>query len=89
MFLINLLKQFQKLLNESNVNVEKCSEGISIVMGVIGKYSGRTIFDMSFETAKNIAKILLKREPKNNEEILNVMSEISNMASRKCMFNDK
>ena len=50
-------------------------------MGVIGKYSGRAIFDMSFETAENLAKVLLKREPKNNDEIYNVMSEISNMAT--------
>jgi CheY-specific phosphatase CheX len=48
-------------------------------MGIIGKYSGKVIFDMSFETANNLANILLKREPKNNEEVLNVMSELTNM----------
>ncbi len=62
-------------------NVEKISQGISIVMGVIGKYSGRMIFDMSFETAQNMAKALLKRETKNTEEMLNVMSEVANMAA--------
>jgi DNA-binding NarL/FixJ family response regulator len=76
-----LTKTLPEIGNESNINVEKCSEGISIIMGIIGKYSGRAIFDMSFETASNIAKVLLKREPKNNEEILNVMSEVSNMAA--------
>ena len=76
-----LTKTVPEIENESNINVEKCSQGISIVMGVIGKYSGRAIFDMSFETASNLAKVLLKREPKNNEEILNVMSELSNMAA--------
>lgn len=76
-----LTKTIPEITDESNDNVEKISKGISIVMGVIGKYSGRTIFDMSFETAQNLAKLLLKREPKNNEEILNVMSEISNMAA--------
>lgn len=55
------------------------SEGISIVMGITGKYLGRLIVDMSFDTANNLAKELLKREPKNNEEMLTVMSEISNM----------
>lgn len=76
-----LTKTVPEITNESNENVEKISEGISIVMGVIGKYSGRTIFDMSFDTANNLAKVLLRREPKNNEETLNVMSEIVNMAA--------
>ena len=86
-----LTKTVPEIINESNVNVEKCSKGISIVMGVIGKYSGRIIFDMSFEAAQNIAKVLIKREPKDNEEILNVMSEISNMiAGNACsMINKK
>ena len=86
-----LTKTIPEIINESNVNVEKCSKGISIVMGVIGKYSGRIIFDMSFEAAQNIAKVLIKREPKDNEEILNVMSEISNMiAGNACsMINKK
>ena len=76
-----LTKTVPEITNESNENVEKVSHGISIVMGIIGKYSGRIIFDVSFETAQNMAKSLLKREPKNNEEILNVMSELSNMAA--------
>lgn len=86
-----LTKTVPEIVDESNINVEKCSHGISIVMGVIGKYSGRAIFDMSFETAENIAKVLLKRDPKNNEEILNIMSEISNMsAGNACsMINKK
>jgi DNA-binding NarL/FixJ family response regulator len=74
-------KTVPEITDESNINVEKYSEGISIVMGVIGKYSGRAIFDMSFETANNLAKVLLKRDPKDNNEILNVMSELSNMAA--------
>jgi DNA-binding NarL/FixJ family response regulator len=85
-----LTKTVPEITDESNINVEKNSEGISIVMGVIGKYSGRAIFDMSFETANNLAKVLLKREPKNNEEILNVMAELSNMvAGNACSMVNK
>ena len=86
-----LTKTIPEITGESNINVEAQSQGISIVMGIIGKYSGRAIFDMSFGTAENIAKALLKREPKNNEEIYNVMSEISNMtAGNACsMINKK
>jgi CheY-specific phosphatase CheX len=86
-----LTKTIPEITGESNINVEKSSEGISIVMGIIGKYSGRAIFDMSFDTASALAKVLLKREPKNNDEILNIMSEVSNMtAGNACsMINKK
>ena len=86
-----LTKTIPEIADESNINVEKSSQGISIVMGIIGKYSGRAIFDMSFDTASALAKALLKREPKNNDEILNVMSELSNMiAGNACsMLNKK
>jgi len=86
-----LTKTIPEVTDESHVNVEKYSKGISIVMGIIGKYSGRIIFDMSFEAAQNIAKILIKREPKDNEETLNVMAEIANMiAGNACsMINKK
>ncbi|MDD7795476.1 response regulator [Clostridium sp. 'White wine YQ'] len=76
-----LTKTVPEVTEENNIDVEKSSRGISVVLGIIGKCSGRMIFDMSFETAENISKILLKRDPKNSEEILNVMGEISNMAA--------
>ena len=86
-----LTKTVPEITGENNINVEKSSQGISIVMGIIGKYSGRAIFDMSFDTASALAKALLKREPKNNDEILNAMSELSNMiAGNACsMINKK
>ena len=65
-----LTKTIPEITNESNVNVEKDSKGISIVMGIIGKYSGRIIFDMSFETAQNIAKALLKENLKIMKKFL-------------------
>jgi len=35
--------------------------------------------DMSSVTANNLATVLLKRDPNNTEELLNIMSEVSNM----------
>ena len=86
-----LTKTLPEIADESNVDIAIHSEGISIVMGIIGKYSGRLIFDMSFETANKLAAVLLKREPNNTEEVLNVMSEIANMfAGNACsMINKK
>ncbi len=86
-----LTKTVPEIITENNINIEHSSRGISIVLGIIGKYSGRMLFDMSFETAENISKTVLKREPKSNEEMLNVMGEISNMiAGNACsMINKK
>ncbi|MHC1749339.1 MAG: response regulator [Cellulosilyticaceae bacterium] len=74
-----LTKTIPHITDESNANVARHSEGISIVMGITGKYSGRLILDMSFETAGNLSQNLLKRMPTGNEEMLNVMSEVANM----------
>jgi len=86
-----LTKTMPEIADESNADLAIHSEGISIVMGITGKYSGRLILDMSFETAKKLSAVLLKREPENDEELLNVMSEIANMfAGNACsMINKK
>lgn len=87
-----LTKTIPEFANETNNNnIEQSSRGISIVLGIIGKYSGRLILDMSFETASKFSTALLKREPKDNEEILNIMGEIANMyAGNACsMINKK
>lgn len=76
-----LTKTVPEITNERFENEEKISAGISVVMGIIGKYSGRLIIDMSRETAEKFAKNVLRREPKNNEEVLNVISEVANMCA--------
>jgi len=74
-----LTKTIPEITDESNDNLAIHSEGISIIMGITGKYSGRLILDMSSVTANNLATVLLKRDPNNTEELLNIMSEVSNM----------
>lgn len=76
-----LTKTVPLIKDEVDIEKEIKSKGIAIVMGIIGKYSGTMIFDMSNETAKKFATALLKAEPKNNEEQLNVIAEIANMLS--------
>ncbi|PJI07769.1 MULTISPECIES: response regulator [Clostridium] len=53
--------------------------GISVVMGIIGKYTGRLIINVSYENANKFAKLLLKRDCKNFQESLNVLGEFSNI----------
>jgi DNA-binding NarL/FixJ family response regulator len=55
------------------------SRGISVVIGIIGKCSGRMIFDLSKETAKKLAEIALKREVKSMDECLAMAGEFANI----------
>lgn len=57
------------------------SKGISIVVGIIGKYSGRMILDMSMETAKLLAEKALRREVKNQNEVIATIGEFTNIVS--------
>ncbi|HBC97453.1 MAG TPA: two-component system response regulator, partial [Clostridium sp.] len=74
--LVKCIPEFEK---EDKSNVEHVSKGISIVMGIIGKYSGRMLLDMSYDTAESFSTFMLKRKPKSSEEMLNIMGELSNM----------
>lgn len=74
-----LTKTVPEFGDESNSDEQQVSRGISVVMGIIGKYSGRMLFDMSYDTAEKLSNFMLKRAPKNAEEMLNIMGELSNM----------
>lgn len=76
-----LVKTIPEYQQENDENVEQVSRGICVVMGIIGKYVGRMIIDMSHETAAKLSAAVLKREPKNMEETLNFMSEFANIAA--------
>ncbi|QGU96304.1 response regulator [Clostridium bovifaecis] len=76
-----MLKVVPEFQDEDTLDVELTSRGISVVMGVIGKYSGRMIFDMSYDTAEKICTSMLRREPKELQEVLNVMGEFTNIVA--------
>jgi DNA-binding NarL/FixJ family response regulator len=57
------------------------SKGMTIIIGVIGKFSGRLLLDFSQDTANSLATAVLKREPKSNDEMMAVLSEFTNIIS--------
>lgn len=57
------------------------SQGMTIIMGIIGKFSGRMLFDLSTETANKISAAILRREPANKDEITAVLGEFANIVS--------
>lgn len=84
------LKDVPTFKEELKMNDEKTSGGFSVVMGVIGKYGGRMLLDMSGDTARNIAAYLLKEEKPNREHVVNVIAEISNIiAGNACSMINK
>jgi CheY-specific phosphatase CheX len=66
---------------EYSCNEEYESEGMTVIVGIIGKFSGRMLIDLSIETAKNMAAAILRREPKNNDEMIAALGEFTNIVS--------
>lgn len=57
------------------------SEGMTVIVGIIGKFAGRMLLDLSKDTANNMAAAVLKREPKNSEEMIAALEEFANIVS--------
>jgi DNA-binding NarL/FixJ family response regulator len=57
------------------------SQGVVVVIGIVGKYSGRMLLDLSDETAQNLAVKALRREPRNRDEVLAMIAEFANIVS--------
>ena len=57
------------------------SQGITVVIGIIGRYSGSVIIDISEQTAEQMAKVLLRREVKGQDEVLAMAAEFANIVA--------
>lgn len=66
---------------EYSTHKEYESKGITVLVGIIGKFSGRMLIDLSKETANNISEALLRRAPRNNDEIVAAIAEFTNIVS--------
>ncbi|AFM39671.1 response regulator containing a CheY-like receiver domain and an HTH DNA-binding domain [Desulfosporosinus acidiphilus SJ4] len=60
-------------------DVNYVSKGITTVIGIIGRYSGSMILDLSLETAEQIVEALLHRPSKNREEVIAMVAELANI----------
>lgn len=85
-----MFKSVPNYAEEASLNSEQKSRGISVVMGIIGKYGGRMILDMSDHTAENITSSLLKKDIPSRDEIINCIGELSNIvAGNACSMMNK
>ncbi|MBP2028969.1 DNA-binding NarL/FixJ family response regulator [Acetoanaerobium pronyense] len=64
---------------DSKNSKSEASRGVSCVIGIIGSFPGRLIIDMSMETASKITDTIFNRENKGMDEIINVVSELTNI----------
>lgn len=60
---------------------EQKSSGMTVIIGIIGKFSGRLLIDLSMETANHLAAALLKKEPGDNGEVIAVLGEFANIVT--------
>lgn len=78
----NINKMTKTLLTykeEYSCDKECESEGITIIIGIIGKFSGRMLIDLSQETANKLAAALLRREPQDNDQMMAAIGEFTNI----------
>lgn len=76
-----MTKTIPNFIDEHLSNDLLKSQGISVVVGIIGKYSGRMILDMSIETATILSSKALRRETNNSNEVMAVIGEFTNIVS--------
>lgn len=55
------------------------SQGITTVIGIIGRHNGVMVLDFSTETAEKFVDALLHRPSKNEDEILTMVAELGNI----------
>jgi DNA-binding NarL/FixJ family response regulator len=85
-----LFKSVPVFQAEIKNNDAQVSRGISVVIGMIGKYSGRLILDMSNETARKMAGTMMNSDSMQDEYLVNIMGEVSNIvAGNACSLMNK
>jgi len=57
------------------------SQGITTVIGIIGRHSGSMIIDLSTEAADKMVEVLLRRPSKSREEVLAMVAELANIVA--------
>jgi DNA-binding NarL/FixJ family response regulator len=66
-------------LDDTEIDDPYKSKGVTTVIGIIGQYTGTMIMDLSSDVANKIAEAILRRPPKNDEEVLAMVAELANI----------
>ena len=66
-------------ISEQADQKKSISQGITVVIGIIGRYPGSIVFDLAMETAEKMAEIMLRRPSKSQAEVVSVAAEFANV----------
>ena len=67
--------------SQETVERQFTSQGITVVIGVIGRYSGSLIIDLSEASAMKMTETILRRPAKKHDEILAMAGEFANVVA--------
>lgn len=57
------------------------SAGVTVLIGIIGAFSGRMLLDFSKETAHKLTTAIFRKEPKSNDEVAAALGEFTNIVA--------
>lgn len=79
----NFMKRFATDISSQPIadGIRLKSSGVAAIVGITGHYSGRMVFDLSEATARKLAARLLKQEPKDAEQINDIVAEFANIVA--------
>lgn len=60
---------------------EHVSAGVTVIIGIIGMFSGRMLIDLSKDAANSLTAAMLRREPKGNDEMTAALREFTNIVA--------
>jgi DNA-binding NarL/FixJ family response regulator len=55
------------------------SKGMSVIVGIIGEFSGRMLLDLANDTASALTAAMFKKAPDNNDQTVAALSEFANI----------
>ncbi|MCM0760975.1 response regulator [Sporomusa sphaeroides DSM 2875] len=64
---------------EAECSEKNISQGITVVIGIIGHYPGSMILDISKESAEKMAEVILRRPAKGQDEVVAMGAEFANV----------
>lgn len=76
--------------SEQELDEDFESRGIAVIVGIIGKFSGRLMIDLSKDTARALVAAMMKKEPASTNEITAALAEYTNIvAGNACSILNK
>lgn len=76
-----MTKTLVKFEDKSYCDKEFESKGLTIIVGIIGKFSGRMLIDLDMDTANQLTAAILKKEANTSDEVIAVIGELTNIIS--------